>query len=233
MSWLIHFIARFYPRSWRERYGAEFAALLEDVRPDGRTAANVLAGAFAMHIRAWKSWKILAASTAFSVVVSVAVYLASPKLYHGVVSVNFPGHVDPPEGSDNVYKLSRADFADIIAREHLYARERTKRPLDEVIEQMRKRLTIETSGASLSVAFDDTDPYAVQRVGIDIFSLFVGRWGARANVRISNVRPDPTWIAHLPYRREAGRGLIVAGLSSFLLMFGVLDFWQRWRLRKA
>jgi hypothetical protein len=38
MSRLIRFIARFYPRSWRERYGAEFTALLEDVRPDGRTA---------------------------------------------------------------------------------------------------------------------------------------------------------------------------------------------------
>jgi hypothetical protein len=29
MSRLIHFLARLYPRSWRERYGAEYAALLE------------------------------------------------------------------------------------------------------------------------------------------------------------------------------------------------------------
>jgi hypothetical protein len=34
--------AKLYPRRWRERYGAEFDALMEDVEPDGRELANVL-----------------------------------------------------------------------------------------------------------------------------------------------------------------------------------------------
>jgi len=35
-------LTRLYPRDWRERYGEEFEALLQDGRSDLRTSANVL-----------------------------------------------------------------------------------------------------------------------------------------------------------------------------------------------
>ena len=159
--------------------------------------------------------------------------MRAPKFYNAVVSLNFPGKIDPPGGPETVYKPSRTDLANIIMAEHIYERERTRRPLNYVIDEMSKRLTIETNGPSFSIAFDDTDPHAAQRVVIDIFALLAGRWSATYDVRISNVRPDPTPRAPVRYRREAGRGLIVAGLSAFLLMFGALDFWQRRGLRKA
>jgi hypothetical protein len=37
-----HLLTRLYPRGWRERYGEEFEALLQDGRGDLRTSANVL-----------------------------------------------------------------------------------------------------------------------------------------------------------------------------------------------
>ncbi len=37
-----HLLTRLYPRNWRERYGVEFEALLQDGRGDVRTSANVL-----------------------------------------------------------------------------------------------------------------------------------------------------------------------------------------------
>ena len=40
-----------YPRAWRERYGDEFAALLEDAGIGPRTILDVLLGAFDAHIR--------------------------------------------------------------------------------------------------------------------------------------------------------------------------------------
>jgi flagellar motor component MotA len=40
-----------YPRTWRERYGDEFAALLEDFGIGPRTILDVLLGAFDAHIR--------------------------------------------------------------------------------------------------------------------------------------------------------------------------------------
>jgi hypothetical protein len=41
-SRLAHLLVRLYPRAWRERYGAEFEALLETGRADIRTLANVV-----------------------------------------------------------------------------------------------------------------------------------------------------------------------------------------------
>src|SRR5580698_7809554 len=51
---LIRFGARMYPRAWRERYGREFEALLDDTGADGRIAADVIAGAVLMQIQRWK-----------------------------------------------------------------------------------------------------------------------------------------------------------------------------------
>jgi hypothetical protein len=45
MSWLIWL----YPRAWRQRYGAEFAALLERQRPTPRVVSDVLRGAWDAH----------------------------------------------------------------------------------------------------------------------------------------------------------------------------------------
>jgi hypothetical protein len=43
-------LTRLYPRAWRERYGAEFEALLEDSGVGLRTSANVIWSAFREHI---------------------------------------------------------------------------------------------------------------------------------------------------------------------------------------
>lgn len=57
-SRLAHLLTRLYPRHWRERYGAEFEALLQsgrgdlrtDLRADLRTGANVVCSALREHI---------------------------------------------------------------------------------------------------------------------------------------------------------------------------------------
>ena len=43
-------LTRLYPRDWRERYGVEFEALLQDGRGDLRTSANVVRSALSEHI---------------------------------------------------------------------------------------------------------------------------------------------------------------------------------------
>jgi hypothetical protein len=45
-----HLLTRLYPRAWRERYGKEFEALLQDGRGDLRTSANVLWSALREYI---------------------------------------------------------------------------------------------------------------------------------------------------------------------------------------
>ena len=45
---LIQFAASLYPAWWRARYGPEFAALLEDVKPGAGTFVNIVKGALLM-----------------------------------------------------------------------------------------------------------------------------------------------------------------------------------------
>jgi hypothetical protein len=54
MKSFILFAAKLYPRAWRERYGAEFEALLDDTGTDPRIAFNVLTEGLGMQVQSWK-----------------------------------------------------------------------------------------------------------------------------------------------------------------------------------
>jgi hypothetical protein len=58
----VSILARLYPRSWRERYGDELAALLDDRPPSPFDVADLLFGALdaqrALHFRALPRWAI-------------------------------------------------------------------------------------------------------------------------------------------------------------------------------
>ena len=71
MKRLIRFVANIYPRAWRNRYGEEFEALLDDTEANGRTAFNVLTGAVGMQIQRFR----IVALAAFPV--AVALFAAS------------------------------------------------------------------------------------------------------------------------------------------------------------
>ena len=56
MRRLIYFFAKLYPSWWRDRYGAEFTALIEDDAATLRAALNALAGALLMQIFFLYDW---------------------------------------------------------------------------------------------------------------------------------------------------------------------------------
>ncbi len=47
-----------YPEAWRERYGEEMRALLEDDPPTARGLASLLAGAAREHVRPQRCWRV-------------------------------------------------------------------------------------------------------------------------------------------------------------------------------
>jgi hypothetical protein len=67
MKRLTLLLARLYPRRWRERYGVEFHALLEEMGASPRAAVNVLSGALRMRIRIWSAGIIFAVGLALAV----------------------------------------------------------------------------------------------------------------------------------------------------------------------
>ena len=171
-----------------------------------------------MQVRASRLGWILAASIAFGSVASVIVYLASPNLYHAMVSL-------PRFAESLAYTLDRADLAGIITKEHLYDSRRLA--LDDAIAEMRRRLRVDTaSGPSFTVAFDYPDGEAARRVVMDVLTIFGDRWARARGIHITNVRFDPRQLPPIPAHRDAGFGPIITGLVSSVVMFALL--WARY-----
>jgi len=158
----IAFVATLYPRSWREEFGAEFGALLDDVRPCWRVFANVLGGALKMQMTTGTNWLKLAAATAIAgVIVAWGLSFTVAPQYVSTAAMSITPQPDPlrPTPPDVLRQraaeklaqrqteiLSRYDLSKIIQDPHLqlYQAERQRLPLEDLIEQMRRNIRIET-----------------------------------------------------------------------------------------
>ncbi len=177
-QWL-QFAARLYPRPWRERYAAEFEALLCGVEPVWSDLWDVLRGAAAMQLKTWSSYLKLAGAVALlGVAVALAASLAAPKAY---VSSAFFGAAqgrngaNSPEIADRIRSVweevtSRGSLAEVIQhpRLDLYRRERARKPLEDVIEDMRTDLRLDAMPGGgtpvFRISFAYPDRYKAQMV---------------------------------------------------------------------
>lgn len=91
MKLLLRAAARLYPRAWRDRYGEEFDALIDDLTPRWRHVFNIVVGAFIMQISRFAL--IPAAMAVAGAVVAAAISLAMPPIYASSfrVLVQVPG----------------------------------------------------------------------------------------------------------------------------------------------
>ena len=232
MRRLIRWVANIYPRSWRERYGDEFAALLEDVRPSARTALNVFTGAIMMQIRTWGFGRMVAIAAVVGCAVFAAVFFLVPKPYRAEATLR----LDSPQGLqklDAVNKLaeqveSRRSLTGIITAEELYSSERKRQTLEDVIEKMRRDIRVSPVGGPLiaiKVAFADPDPHVAQRVTQRLISSFMAE-----NVREpSGVNLQVLEPAALPTAPVVKARIIAptAGILSGIVALGALLLWRR------
>lgn len=196
MRSLIQFVARLYPKSWRDRYGTEFAALLEDVNPDWRTSMDILKGALEMQMKTWNFGRILAIPGLAGALVAAGVWFATPKQYASEAILKFAGTAERNAEGQAVFALalrtlSQSSLTAMIDVEGLYQNERTRMPIEEVIEKMKKSVNIAPVSRPLTplafkVEFAYTDPYKAQRVTQDLASSFIreNARGAQPNLEI-------------------------------------------------
>ena len=79
MKRLLRVAARLYPRAWRVRYGEEFDALIDEMRPRWRDVVNTVVGALMMQI---SRLTLLPVATAIiGAVAGAAISLAMPPVY--------------------------------------------------------------------------------------------------------------------------------------------------------
>src|SRR5690242_20618397 len=82
MKRYLRMAAQLYPRPWRERYGDEFEALLDDAPPTWRDAADIVLGALKVHLTTGSSClKLSAVLGAVGLVLGAAASFTAEKRY--------------------------------------------------------------------------------------------------------------------------------------------------------
>jgi len=187
MRQLIHWTARLYPAAWRERYGEELDALVEDIQPQWEDLFNVLLGALRMQMTTRNSLKILAAATLAGALVAGVFTFRTPDRYVSTAVVRItPADSDRQRALDRLGELqqevlSRTSLAQIIQQPalNLYPEDRKRVPLEDVVENMRnKALRIQAAPAqnggvpAFLISFEYPDKFKAQAVVRELLASF-------------------------------------------------------------
>jgi capsular polysaccharide biosynthesis protein len=162
---------RLYPLSWRERYGPEFDALLEDVKPRGSDIADIAKEVVQMHITTWNPGKITVALAIFGTLVAGVTALRIPDTYLSTAVLK-AGRSDSESVANMVRTaMTRGALTKIINDEHLYEAERAVKPLEEVVDKMRRAVQIKAGEGDFTVSFMYPDEAKTQHATGDLVRL--------------------------------------------------------------
>jgi hypothetical protein len=195
MKPLLKLLARLYPSAWHARYGAEFDALLEDRPPRLRDAFDILSGAIKMQLRTHSFLQITLACSLLGALIAAALSFTTPPQYLSQALILVNGSAtNPATPPPNDFKpllsilrtstLDRDFLASLIQKKNLYPRERTRMPLNAVIDKMLHSITVKPLSSSLNgndagrfagfvMQFAYSDPHLAQQVESDLVSHFV------------------------------------------------------------
>lgn len=241
MRTLIRFVTALYPRAWRERYGEEYAALLEDIDPSPRAAFNVFTGAIGMQIRTWNLGWIFAISAAVVTTAFAAEYFLVPVRYvsQGTLKMDGFGPLTQPELDSIVSSVreveSRPALTQTLTFYNLYSNERARMPMESVVDLMRRSVFVKPAllpdgSKGFQVAFQDEDPGVAQKVTRDLLARFIDN-----NVRESSFKTlqlgTPANLPASPTRRLSS--LIYVALAPGALALALLLLLRRRALKQA
>jgi uncharacterized protein involved in exopolysaccharide biosynthesis len=182
-SW-IHLVARLYPARWRQRYGAEFDALLEESTPTWRNTVDVGWGALEMHMKMRSFLKLAAVCGLAGAILAAAIAVRTPDKFISEAVLRVSGD----EQSLQFFRdralqqaLSRNSLGELIRENDLYATDRQRRPLEDVIERMRHDIAISFANSATTdpinvafvVRFVYRDPSRAQRTTGELVSKMV------------------------------------------------------------
>jgi hypothetical protein len=164
------FLIQLYPADWRARYGEEFQALLEDSAPSFSAVLDLMKGAMKMHLTVPSFPKLalllsvagMLAGWGISFLVTPS-YISQATLLFAQRPGSAPADLREDIGVMQQQVLSRTSLSTVITdpRLNLYQRERSREPLEDVIETMRNRdiqITLAGTGAAFTISFTASDP---------------------------------------------------------------------------
>jgi len=168
MRHVVRFLIRLYPANWRERYGEEFEALLEDSPVSFSGIFDLVKGAMKMRLSVPSFPKLALLLSVTGLVAGLLIsFLVTPR-YVSTATMRL-SVAEVSASSQAVHRnlheyllqmqnevLSRTSLSGIIQRPRLelYMSERARIPLEDVIEKMRKEEIQIVPEASASAGTD-------------------------------------------------------------------------------
>ena len=175
-----------YPSSWRKRYGREFEALLEDATPSVGDACDIAWGALKMRITKSVFARILVAGLSVGVIVATLVFVTTPKHYRSEAfftakpSSEITAHI--VEALKGNAFFSKEFLSSLILKRNLYPSERSRMPIDAVIDEMKRNIRVYYSPTVLSgsqdvlkfvMEFEYSNPRIAHEVNEELVSQFL------------------------------------------------------------
>lgn len=135
-------------------------------------------------------WRLITGCLFLSITVGLGYYLSVPKIYQGTSLLSYeqqqinPTKMDPEQGRIRLQEavatlqelvMSRNSLEKVITQFSLYEKAREKLPIEDIIEMMRKKITISPAarGDVFSVAYQGQHPEKVMKVTNALASLFI------------------------------------------------------------
>jgi hypothetical protein len=143
MKWVALQLLRLYPKAWRERYGTEFEALLQDARLRPADLVDILKEVFQMRLR---DVGVFALLSGIGLASGLSFAAAIPDVWVARSTVTLDGK-DGAIYNAVSKALSRRTLLEIIERNNLYAVERKNQSIESVVEQMQRSIIVGTSEA--------------------------------------------------------------------------------------
>lgn len=234
--------ARLYPKRWRERYSAEFDALLNELQPVGKDVLDVLSGAVLMHAKMISRQVYLAGGMALAgMLVAGAVAYSRPPQYESTSVIHIAStEVDNPRTKEWLTDgwrevVSQASLAEVIQRPKLdlFRRDRRRKPLEDVIEEMKDKSVFvdirreRDRSETFRISFVYPDPWKAQAVAN---ALTVKMGEARRSIGGPGIQMTP---AEVPLALRPNVLLFLAwGLAIGLATGGVTNYFYGARIRR-
>lgn len=194
-------LMRLQPRRTREDFGAEMLAVFDDAAADararglwsyGRFVTRELAGLLpgaggALTMTGWQ-WRWPVAGAAAGLAVGLAMAWVFPETYRSTAVVRVDAGMIPERFApampildrDNLLAQteqlikSRQSLAHIIETFDLYKSERSRLPMEDVVDLMRQRLEMTSvKSSTIRIAFIDHDRFLAQKVARHLMTRLI------------------------------------------------------------
>lgn len=220
MKHWIQLAARLYPPAWRERYGRELDALIEDANSGWRDLWDIALAALEVQMQTRSIARTAAIAGLAGALVAAALTLRTPPRYLATGELQVAPELRDRLPGFERQVLDRGFLMAVIQKEDLYKDRRRAVPMFDVVERMRSEdihCATDPDGR-LRVAFSHDDPAKAQRVAHWIMSQMVfvqpSRLAIAAAPELPRSAVAPAWLPSIAI--GLGAGLLAGVLLGWL-----------------